>query len=156
MTNMDVKVNGDTLTITVDLSKASQARPSSTGKTLLVGSTNGAVPVDERKSSAGHFTASWRIDRPSSCLPGQHHAWHTTERSGMQPPTGKGHPIWDMRWLWRTARHRCAAGRTIPLAESPPPMASSPMGSRAFLLLAGSAGDHRAPRRAPPAAERQR
>ncbi len=43
MDNVVMEVNGKTLVITVDLTAA--GTPSSTGKTLLIASTRGAVPV---------------------------------------------------------------------------------------------------------------
>jgi hypothetical protein len=47
MHNVTCKTEGDILTITIDLSKNSltAAKPSSTGKTLLVASTSGTLPV---------------------------------------------------------------------------------------------------------------
>ena len=47
MTGIEMKVAGDKLVITVDLS--AKGVPSSTGKTLLVASTRGAVPIDYAK-----------------------------------------------------------------------------------------------------------
>jgi hypothetical protein len=41
---VDMKVTGDKLIVTIDLS--AKGTPSSTGKTLLVASSHGAVPVD--------------------------------------------------------------------------------------------------------------
>jgi hypothetical protein len=47
MHNISTSTDGEILTITIDLSKAAlkAARPSSTGKTLLVASTSGTLPV---------------------------------------------------------------------------------------------------------------
>jgi hypothetical protein len=45
--NVDMKVVGDKLTITVDLK--AKGKPSSTGKTLLIASTRGAVAVDHNR-----------------------------------------------------------------------------------------------------------
>jgi hypothetical protein len=42
--NLEMKVAGDKLVITIDLTGAGV--PSSTGKTKLIASTRGAVPVD--------------------------------------------------------------------------------------------------------------
>jgi hypothetical protein len=49
MDNVDLKVTGDKLIITVDLTKPGTA--SKTGKTKLVGSTHGAVPISYGKRS---------------------------------------------------------------------------------------------------------
>lgn len=43
MKNVDIKVSGSTLTITVDLSKT--FGPSKSGKTVIIASTEGAVPI---------------------------------------------------------------------------------------------------------------
>ena len=47
MNNVEYKVEGDKLVITVDISQRSiaAALPSSSGKTVLVGSTGGAMPL---------------------------------------------------------------------------------------------------------------
>jgi hypothetical protein len=45
--NLEMKVTGDKLVITIDLTGAGV--PSSTGKTKLIASTRGAVPVDYAK-----------------------------------------------------------------------------------------------------------
>jgi hypothetical protein len=47
MDNVDLKVTGDKLVITIDLTRS--GTPSSTGKTKLVASTGGAVPIDYAK-----------------------------------------------------------------------------------------------------------
>ncbi len=49
MDNVDLKVTGDKLVITIDLTRS--GTPSSTGKTKLVGSTHGAVPISYGKRS---------------------------------------------------------------------------------------------------------
>ena len=51
MKNVDMKVNGDILTITVDLSK--EFGPSSSGKTIIIASTEGNVSVPEREVKVG-------------------------------------------------------------------------------------------------------
>jgi hypothetical protein len=47
MNNVSASIDGDTLTITIDIGKQAIASAplSSTGKTVLVASTSGAVPV---------------------------------------------------------------------------------------------------------------
>jgi hypothetical protein len=47
MAGIEMKVNGDKLILTIDLTATGE--PSSTGKTLLVASTRGAVAVDYPK-----------------------------------------------------------------------------------------------------------
>jgi hypothetical protein len=47
MKNVEMKVEGTSLTITVDLSK--EFGPSSTGKTIIIASTEGNVSVPERE-----------------------------------------------------------------------------------------------------------
>ena len=47
MKNVNMKVEGAVLTITVDLSK--EFGPSSTGKTIIIASTEGSVTVPERE-----------------------------------------------------------------------------------------------------------
>ena len=51
MKNVDMKVNGDILTITVDLSK--EFGPSASGKTIIIASTEGNVAVPEREAKVG-------------------------------------------------------------------------------------------------------
>lgn len=47
MNNVDFSVEGDTLTIKISIAKqaVAEAKPSATGKTVLVASTGGTVPV---------------------------------------------------------------------------------------------------------------
>lgn len=47
MDGIEMKVTGDKLVVTIDLTR--RGSPSSTGKTLLVASTRGAVAVDYPK-----------------------------------------------------------------------------------------------------------
>jgi hypothetical protein len=47
MENIELKVTGDTLTITVDLTR--QGEPSKTGRTRLVATTHGSVQLDYKK-----------------------------------------------------------------------------------------------------------
>jgi hypothetical protein len=47
MEGIDLKVNGDKLVATIDLTR--KGAPSSSGKTLLVASTRGAVAIDYAK-----------------------------------------------------------------------------------------------------------
>jgi hypothetical protein len=49
MAGIEMKVRGDKLMLTIDLTATGE--PSSTGKTLLVASTRGAVAVDYPKRS---------------------------------------------------------------------------------------------------------
>jgi hypothetical protein len=49
--NVDLKVEGNILTIKVDLSK--EYGPSSSGKTIIVASTEGNVTVPERDEKVG-------------------------------------------------------------------------------------------------------
>jgi hypothetical protein len=51
MKNVDMKVEGNILTIKVDLSK--EYGPSSSGKTIIVASTEGNVTVPERDEKVG-------------------------------------------------------------------------------------------------------
>ncbi len=51
MKNVEFSVNGDTLTITVDLTK--EFGPSSSGKTIIVASTEGNFPLPGRTEVAG-------------------------------------------------------------------------------------------------------
>ena len=51
MKNVDFSVKGDTLTITVDLSKA--FGPSSSGKTIIIASTEGNFPLPGRSEVVG-------------------------------------------------------------------------------------------------------
>jgi hypothetical protein len=51
MKNVEMKVEGDILTIVVDLSK--EFGPSSSGKTTIVASTEGNVSVPEREEKVG-------------------------------------------------------------------------------------------------------
>ena len=52
MKNVEMKVNGNILTVTVDLSK--EFGPSSSGKTIIIASTEGNVAID------GHEEANIR------------------------------------------------------------------------------------------------
>jgi hypothetical protein len=49
--NVEISVKGDTLTIVVDLTK--EFGPSSSGKTIIVGSTEGNFPLPGRKEVVG-------------------------------------------------------------------------------------------------------
>ncbi len=51
MKNVQMSVAGDILTITVDLTK--EFGPSSSGKTILIASTEGNVPVPDREEKIG-------------------------------------------------------------------------------------------------------
>ena len=51
MKNIQMRVEGNILTITVDLSK--EFGPSSSGKTIIVASTEGNVAVPEREEKVG-------------------------------------------------------------------------------------------------------
>ncbi len=51
MKNVDMKIEGDILTITVDLSK--EFGPSSSGKTIIIASTEGNAAVPEREEIVG-------------------------------------------------------------------------------------------------------
>ncbi len=51
MKNIEMKVEGNTLTIKVDLSK--DYGPSSSGKSIIVASTEGNVSVPEREEKIG-------------------------------------------------------------------------------------------------------
>lgn len=51
MKNVDMKLDGNILTITVDLSK--EFGPSSSGKTIIVASTEGNVAVPDREEKVG-------------------------------------------------------------------------------------------------------
>ncbi len=51
MKNVDMKVDGDTLTIKIDLGK--DFGPSRTGKTIIVASTEGNKKVDGREEIVG-------------------------------------------------------------------------------------------------------
>jgi hypothetical protein len=51
MKNVEMKVEGNILTIKVDLSK--EYGPSSSGKTIIVASTEGNVSVPERNEKVG-------------------------------------------------------------------------------------------------------
>jgi hypothetical protein len=51
MKNVEMNVNGDILTITVDLSK--EFGPSASGKTIILASTEGNVTVPERETKIG-------------------------------------------------------------------------------------------------------
>jgi hypothetical protein len=48
MDNVEMKVTGDKLVITIDLTK--QGVASKTGKTKLVATTHGAVPIDYKRA----------------------------------------------------------------------------------------------------------
>jgi hypothetical protein len=49
--NVELSVNGDTLTITVDLTK--EFGPSSSGKTIIIASTEGNFPLPGRAEVVG-------------------------------------------------------------------------------------------------------
>ena len=51
MKNVDISVQGNTLTITVDLSQA--FGPSSSGKTIIIASTEGNYPIPGRAEVVG-------------------------------------------------------------------------------------------------------
>jgi hypothetical protein len=51
MKNVDMKVDGNILTIKVDLSK--EFGPSSSGKTTIIASTEGNIPVPDREEKVG-------------------------------------------------------------------------------------------------------
>lgn len=51
MKNVEMRVEGTMLTITVDLSK--EFGPSSTGKTIIVASTEGNVTIPNRQEKVG-------------------------------------------------------------------------------------------------------
>ncbi len=51
MKNVQMSVAGNILTITVDLTK--EFGPSSSGKTIIVASTEGNVPVPDREEKIG-------------------------------------------------------------------------------------------------------
>ena len=51
MKNVDLSVKGDTLTITVDLTK--EFGPSSSGKTIIIASTEGNFPLSGRSEVVG-------------------------------------------------------------------------------------------------------
>ena len=51
MKNVVMSVDGNILTITVDLSK--EFGPSSSGKTIIIGSTEGNVTVPDREEKVG-------------------------------------------------------------------------------------------------------
>jgi hypothetical protein len=51
MKNVDIKVEGNILTIKVDLSK--EYGPSASGKTIIVASTEGNITVPEREEKVG-------------------------------------------------------------------------------------------------------
>ena len=51
MKNVEMKIDGNILTITVDLSK--EYGPSSSGKTTIIASTEGNVPVLDRDEKIG-------------------------------------------------------------------------------------------------------
>ncbi|HVM33491.1 MAG TPA: hypothetical protein VMU88_10180 [bacterium] len=51
MKNVEMKVEGDILTIRVDLSK--EFGPSSSGKTTIIASTEGNIPVTGRDEKIG-------------------------------------------------------------------------------------------------------
>ena len=51
MKNVEMKIEGHILTITVDLSK--EYGPSSSGKTTIIASTEGNVPVLDRDEKIG-------------------------------------------------------------------------------------------------------
>ncbi len=51
MKNVDIKVDGNILTIKVDLSK--EFGPSASGKTIIIASTEGNVTVPDREEKIG-------------------------------------------------------------------------------------------------------
>jgi len=51
MKNVEMKIEGNILTIKVDLSK--EYGPSSSGKTIIVASTEGNISVPEREEKVG-------------------------------------------------------------------------------------------------------
>ena len=51
MKNVEMVVNGNILTITVDLTK--EFGPSSSGKTIIVASTEGNVAIPDREEKVG-------------------------------------------------------------------------------------------------------
>jgi hypothetical protein len=51
MKNVEMKIDGTTLTITVDLTK--EFGPSASGKTIIIASTEGNVPVLDRDEKIG-------------------------------------------------------------------------------------------------------
>jgi hypothetical protein len=51
MKNVQITVDGNLLTITVDLSK--EFGPSSSGKTIIIASTEGNVTIPEREEKIG-------------------------------------------------------------------------------------------------------
>jgi hypothetical protein len=51
MKNVEMKIAGNILTITVDLTK--EFGPSSSGKTIIIASTEGNVSVPEREEKVG-------------------------------------------------------------------------------------------------------
>jgi len=51
MKNVDMKVEGNILTIKVDLSK--EYGPSSSGKTIIIATTEGNVSIPEREEKVG-------------------------------------------------------------------------------------------------------
>ena len=51
MKNVEMSVDGDILTIKVDLSK--EFGPSSSGKTIIVASTEGNVTIENREEKVG-------------------------------------------------------------------------------------------------------
>ncbi len=51
MKNVDIKVEGDILTIKVDLSR--EFGPSASGKTIIIASTEGNVSVPDREEKIG-------------------------------------------------------------------------------------------------------
>jgi hypothetical protein len=51
MKNVEMSVSGNVLTITVDLSK--EFGPSSSGKTIIIASTEGNIAVPDREEKVG-------------------------------------------------------------------------------------------------------
>ncbi len=51
MKNVDLKIQGDTLTIKIDLSK--EFGPSSSGKTIIIASTEGNISLPDRDEKLG-------------------------------------------------------------------------------------------------------
>jgi hypothetical protein len=61
MNGYDLKVTGDKLVITLDLTE--EGRPSGTGRTLLVSSSNGSVPINYGKRPG--MKISWNLMVPN-------------------------------------------------------------------------------------------
>ena len=61
MKNVDMKVEGDTLVIKVDLTK--EFGPSSSGKTIIVCSTEGNQSIDYEKAGKGGYKIGLNVYR---------------------------------------------------------------------------------------------